>query len=514
MNKLKTVFQRSSQKQRVIEDRRPQQFVKRHSSVATPIPSTPNSGSMYDNNPPAIGFEDLSEPEKPAYESWWKDLDPFDLKKINNQTVLKFLGGCSLQDNKLEQILALFETAGDGLNKLQFFAMLRLIAHAQNGRKISRALVYLGAPVPHFHRNAIDALIKSDMVPQRQPLSDAINGTNDKENLQENGLEMIPNATKHQRKSWWGNEKQLQSDHRRSYMGPFTAHTPIPNTTYTTSTTTTTTSTSESDTSMQDYFYQIPSIPNHNTNINSISNTPNHQWPHISPQPPLTIETSATTPHANNMIRPIFTSAMTTTATITPVTPNIIQLEEKQQYTHNRSRSAGNPSDFIHHNPYELQATAPTMVSEDQLHSSRSSLSLHELNTGQSLLLTQKFVYQSPSVRNQELSSANPFNQAEEPPLKSPFGDENHSDEDDYVAAIEPPSIHLNHKPNQFSIPPPAVPTQSTKPAFPKYTRTNTFLVKRSLSTAVAVDRHKDEQLHFTKHQRHKSTSATHDIFY
>lgn len=352
------------------------------------------------------------------------------------------------------------------------------------------------------------------MVPQRQPLSDAINGTNDKENLQENGLEMIPNATKHQRKSWWGNEKQLQSDHRRSYMGPFTAHTPIPNTTYTTSTTTTTTSTSESDTSMQDYFYQIPSIPNHNTNINSISNTPNHQWPHISPQPPLTIETSATTPHANNMIRPIFTSAMTTTATITPVTPNIIQLEEKQQYTHNRSRSAGNPSDFIHHNPYELQATAPTMVSEDQLHSSRSSLSLHELNTGQSLLLTQKFVYQSPSVRNQELSSANPFNQAEEPPLKSPFGDENHSDEDDYVAAIEPPSIHLNHKPNQFSIPPPAVPTQSTKPAFPKYTRTNTFLVKRSLSTAVAVDRHKDEQLHFTKHQRHKSTSATHDIFY
>lgn len=107
MNKLKTVFQRSSQKQRVIEDRRPQQFVKRHSSVATTpatTPSTPNSGSAYDNHPPAIGFEDLSELEKPAYESWWRDLDPFDLKKINNQTVLKFLSGCSLQDNKLEQV--------------------------------------------------------------------------------------------------------------------------------------------------------------------------------------------------------------------------------------------------------------------------------------------------------------------------------------------------------------------------------------------------------------------------
>lgn len=365
------------------------------------------------------------------------------------------------------------------------------------------------APVPRFHRNAIDALIKSDM----PPLSDA-SSTNDKENMQENGLEMIPNTTKHQRKSWWGHEKQQQTEHRRSYMGPFTAHTPIPTTTYTATSTTTTTS--ESDTSMQqDYFYPIPFLPN-----NPTTNTPNHQWPHILPQPPLTIETTSTTPHATNMIRPIFTSAMTTTATITPVTPNIIQLEAKQQYSHNRSRSAGNPSDFIHHNPYELQATAPTttMILEDQLHSSRSSLSLHELNTGQTLLLTQKFVYQSPSVRNQELSSANPFNQTEEePPLKSPFGDENHSDEDDPLAldppSPPPPSIHLNHKPNQFSIPPPPVPTQSTKPAFPKYTRTNTFLVKRSLSTA--VDRpSKDEQLHFTKHQRHKSTSATHDIFY
>jgi hypothetical protein len=40
--------------------------------------------------------------------------------------------------------LLLFETARDGLNRGQFFAMLRLIAHAQNGRNISRALIYLG----------------------------------------------------------------------------------------------------------------------------------------------------------------------------------------------------------------------------------------------------------------------------------------------------------------------------------------------------------------------------------
>ena len=347
-------------------------------------------------------------------------------------------------------------------------------------------------------------MIKSDVVSQRQQFSDS---SSDKENLQENGLEIIPNTIKssNQRKSWWGHEKQQQTENRRSYMGPFTAHTSIPNTAYT----------SESDTptitSTQEYFYPLPSInsiPNNTAiiinNTSSISNTPNnqHQWSQVIKQPhrepSLTIETT----NANNMIRPNFTSAMTTTATITPVTPNIIQLEEKQQYTHNRSRSAGNPIDFIHNNPYELHtATTTNALAEDQLHSSRSSLSLHELNTGQSLLLTQKFVYQSPSVRNQELSSANPFNVIEEPPLKSPFGDENHSNEDEQQ--------DLNYKPNKFSIPPPPVPTQSTKPAFPKYTRTNTFLVKRSQSTAVA-----DRKEHFNKHQRHKSTSATQDIFY
>lgn len=347
-------------------------------------------------------------------------------------------------------------------------------------------------------------MIKSDIVPQRQQLSGS---SSDKENLQENGSEMIPNTIKssNQRKSWWGHEKQQQIENRRSYMGPYTAHTPIPNTAYTSE------SGTPAITSTQEYFYPLPSINNipNNTaiitnNNTSIPNTPNnqHQWSQVIQQPhhepPLTIETT----NANNMIRPIFTSAMTTTATITPVTPNIIQLEEKQQYTHNRSRSAGNPIDFIHNNPYELHpATTTNALAEDQLHSSRSSLSLHELNTGQSLLLTQKFVYQSPSVRNQELSSANPFNVIEVPPLKSPFGDENHSDEDEHQ--------DFNHKPNKFSIPPPPVPTQSTKPAFPKYTRTNTFLVKRSQSTAVV-----DRKEHFNKHQRHKSTSATQDIFY
>ncbi|KAI8080734.1 uncharacterized protein B0P05DRAFT_539383 [Gilbertella persicaria] len=372
MNKLKNVFQRSQKLK--TEERRPQQFIKRLSTTN----STPTTNL---NEPPEISLSELSETEREAYESWWKDLSPFGLEVINNPTLLKFLNGCSLPDNKLEQILALFESATEGLNKLQFFAMLRLIAHAQNGRKISRALVYLGAPIPHFHTNPFDALIKT--IPE----------TNNTAHYQA-------------RKSWWGQEKEQQSENRRSYLGPFTTHTPIP-----------------THDPTVDFFYP-------------------QDW------------------NQTMAMRPALNSSVTTTA-IAPTTPAV-----EKPYTHSRSRSAGTADDF---NPYQRP--------EEELQSSKSSLSLHELNTGQTLLLTQKFVYQSPSIRNQEIPNNNPF-------TTSPFDD---------------PHTSINQKPNQHAIPPPPVPSQSTKPAFPKYTRTNTF-IKRSQSSA--TDRTQPYQ---QKHQRHKS---------
>ncbi|KAI8378566.1 hypothetical protein BD560DRAFT_445083 [Blakeslea trispora] len=324
MNKLKTVFQRSQKLK--TEERRPQQFVSKRLSATSSTPTT----HLAEQTTPEISLSELSDAEREAYQSWWKDLDPFDLGVIDNPTILKFLNGCSLADDKLEQILALFESATEGLNKLQFFAMLRLIAHAQNGRKISRALIYLGAPIPHFHTNAIDALIKT-----------------------------IPNNTENSpsRKSWWGQEKPVQTEHRRSYLGPFTAHTPIPDTIQ----------------SMDAYYLERPESSSLNDTL---------------------------------AIRPALNSALTTTATITPVTPNIVQLGERQ-HTHSRSRSAGTASDF---SPYLKPAAEEELL--QQLPSSRSSLSLHELNAGKTLLLTQKFVYQSPSTRHQELPSNNPFYQS------------------------------------------------------------------------------------------------------
>lgn len=310
------------------------------------------------------------------------------------------------------------------------------------------------------------------------------------------------------RKSWWGNEKeQLADSNRRSYMGPFTAHTPIPNGPF---------NSSNSDNSMKDYFYPLPPINNNTTNtttntpISYNANNQQHLW-----QPSEDVNTTPNLIISTSMMRPNITSSITTTATITPITPNIIQREEKHN-AHSRSKSAGTASDFIQtlHNPYH-QPSSTNQPEEVLLQSSRSSLSLHELNTGQSLLLTQKFVYQSPSLRYQEaIDHSNPFNiptptiEDKTEVIVSPFDDEN---SDDSIDTVIESHYSVNSKPNSLNIPPPPVPSQTNKPAFPKYTRTNTFLLKRSQSNATGSARHSLTQ---SRHQRHKSTSATENIFY
>lgn len=350
-------------------------------------------------------------------------------------------------------------------------------------------------------------------------------------------------ATIANRKSWWGNEKeQLVDSNRRSYMGPFTAHTPIPNGPFNSS--------SNSDHYMKDYFYPLPPLNNNTTN-STTPNIPYYNPDHLQQQWRPSESDNTATPNlivSTSMMRPNITSSVTTTtATITPITPNIIQKEEKSN-THSRSKSAGTASDFIQtfHNPYhhhhpsssssDQPAAAAAAAEEVVLQSSRSSLSLHELNTGQTLLLTQKFVYQSPSLRYQETATAidhsNPFNiptptvAEDKTVIVSPFDDENSDDSMDVVPEEEEEQqqqelYSVNTKPNSRHIPPPPVPSQSNKPAFPKYTRTNTFLLKRSQSHADGSARHSSsssssysQSNNSSRHQRHKSTSATENIFY
>lgn len=281
-------------------------------------------------------------------------------------------------------------------------------------------------------------------------------------------------------------------------MGPFTAHTPIPNSPF--------------DNTTLDYFYPL-SPTNSNQQQQQIPS-----WQHRVTSfntPPTT-----TTTHHNsisiNTTRPILTTSLTTTATITPVTPNIIQLQVDKTSQHARSRSAGAASDFLSSisNPYNREEEI-----EEPLQSSRSSLSLHELNnnTGKSLLLTQKFVYQSPSIRNQELSmsATNPFTPTPKEEMTSPFDDDNVEEDVIVVTPKEEEGFDnssRNNKPNRYSIPPPTVPSQSTKPAFPKYTRTNSFLMKRSASISVAGSSSSMEKLNHL--QRHKSTTGASAMFY
>ncbi|KAL0090898.1 hypothetical protein J3Q64DRAFT_1019798 [Phycomyces blakesleeanus] len=135
MQKLKSTFLRTKD----VEERRSQQFVKRHSNL-----TQPPLADEEPCGPPSINLSELSEREQKAYRSWWKDLDPFGLGKLENKTALVFLGDCGLPDKKLEEILQLFQDAVGGLSEIEFYAMLRLIAHAQNGRQITRDLIFLG----------------------------------------------------------------------------------------------------------------------------------------------------------------------------------------------------------------------------------------------------------------------------------------------------------------------------------------------------------------------------------
>ncbi|KAI7868492.1 hypothetical protein BDF14DRAFT_1724568 [Spinellus fusiger] len=137
MHKLKSTFLRPKEL-----ERRTQQFLKRHPTAMSSHPFYSDDQPVA--NTPSIHLDELSEVEKRAYSSWWKDLDPFNLGRLDNKTALVFLNGCGLPDSKLEEILQLFLAAVGGLVETEFYAMLRLIAHAQNGRHVSRDMIFMG----------------------------------------------------------------------------------------------------------------------------------------------------------------------------------------------------------------------------------------------------------------------------------------------------------------------------------------------------------------------------------
>ncbi|KAI9279672.1 hypothetical protein BC943DRAFT_331504 [Umbelopsis sp. AD052] len=162
---------------------------------------------------PQLKLSALAEHERLQYFSWWKDLDPFNIGVLDNITILRFLQGCHINDEALEKILRLFDTATDGLKEEQFYAMLRLIAHAQNGRRVTPELVHLGAPVPRFDVHTIDALIKKPQQPSSVP-------SNDNPPWPSNGMTHHQPNPNNPDPSWWAQQQQQQTIPQEPYIPP------------------------------------------------------------------------------------------------------------------------------------------------------------------------------------------------------------------------------------------------------------------------------------------------------
>ncbi|KAI8393742.1 uncharacterized protein BYT42DRAFT_552098 [Radiomyces spectabilis] len=447
MHKLKNTFLRSHLSKEV-EERRSHQFAKRLSA---------NKHNLETNNPsprgpPAISLDELSDVERPIYHSWWKDLDPFSLGTIDNEAAFKFLTGCGLPDHKMEQILAYFEGITDGLTELRFYAILRLIAHAQNGRSVNPDLVYLGAPIPRFQTKAIDALIKSDNQSKPSPAS-----------LQSNT--MASNTWNKDTQNhavspqWWAEPSKTSDDPSSCFKQP------------------------QQQPSSQSIF--LPSNqPMSPPMMSPPYSNPPMQQATLIPQPTPNLQYQAS--WLQDMPQ-IFNVPFNEPINI-PTSNEPFQSAknvQKQLYTHSRSRSVPfsispavnpSPSDDSPAPSIPVRPRRPTLISSrasmdaDAIQRLTTAIDTSGIDTGQSLLLTQRFV---PKPTN------NPFENdaSDTEDYTSPFEDH---------AACFPAKVEPNKRPNSMNMLPPPVPDKATKPAFPKYARNasphHPFMLKRSQS--------------------------------
>lgn len=395
--------------------------------------------------------------------------------------------------------------------------MLRLIAHAQNGRTISRDMVYLGgkdytyhaisygvdtrmhaAPVPKFQTNAIDALIK--------PAAAAATATPKVSSSSTCG------TTTGSAPSW-----QSGTTTRNSWIQP--------------SPSSTTTVARQQQQQQQQrptswYVGQQP-LPMYD---------PAPSAPFLSPPPPQQTTTTTTTTNDRSPFRqdnkqyaaaglnswsqqlPSSQQPMSHSSTTT-ISGKSTNNEQKHQYTHSRSRSVpysvpqpATAQSITQQTPstsvFKFDTVAATPSKQQQRPaplSSRVSMDADSfqrlssaIDTGQSLLLTKKFV--PPKASNNPFESAideSPKHESSSAAAKySPFADdldnqstprasmssssfqpaqENKQQQQERVEggkeASAPPWTSINRHPNKQNIYPPPVPSQATKPAFPKYAR-------------------------------------------
>lgn len=79
-------------------------------AMAPPSPPDGNQQKI-DPNPPnapshklSLSSQDISEVERPLFEKYWDELDPFDTGKVNLPYIVTFLGTCHLSDRHIQQV--------------------------------------------------------------------------------------------------------------------------------------------------------------------------------------------------------------------------------------------------------------------------------------------------------------------------------------------------------------------------------------------------------------------------
>lgn len=179
--------------------------------------------------------------------------------------------------------------------------------------------------------------------------------------------------------------------------------------------------------------------------------------------------------------------------------------EQKHQYTHSRSRSVpysvpqpttaqSMPQQTPSSSVFKFDTVGATPSKQQQQQrpaplTSRVSMDSDSfqrlssaIDTGQSLLLTKKFV--PPKASNNPFESAideSPKRESSSAARYSPFADDldnqstprasYHPPEQQQQEASAPPWQSINQQPNKQNVYPPPVPSQATKPAFLKYAR-------------------------------------------
>ncbi|KAI5623530.1 epidermal growth factor receptor substrate 15-like 1 isoform X1 [Silurus asotus] len=98
----------------------------------------------------------------PAYETFYRQVDPGNLGKVGAAEAAQFLKRSGLSDSTLGKIWDLSDPEGKGyLDKRGFFVALRLVASAQNGGDVSQASLNqtLSIPAPKFRDTGSPSLI-------------------------------------------------------------------------------------------------------------------------------------------------------------------------------------------------------------------------------------------------------------------------------------------------------------------------------------------------------------------